>query len=635
MAEAVEWLADGWPRSPRFDDIYRSEAGALAQARQVFLHGCGLPQAWAGQAQWRVLETGFGLGMNFLATWLAWKTDPERPRLLHFVSVEAFPVGAADLLRSAAAHPELQPLAEALARQWQGLLPGFHRLAFEDGRVLLTLCIGEVQPMLRELAFETDAVFLDGFSPQRNPAMWEVHTLKAVARLCRRGTRMATWTVARAVRDGLEQCGFAVAKAPGLPPKRDSLSGEFNPRWEPRRPRTPEPAPMAAARCAVVGGGIAGAAVAASLARRGWQVQVLDAAARPAAGASGLPAGLLAPHVSPDDSLLSRLTRAGVRATRQQMQALLQAGFDWDASGVLEHRVDGSPGLPPAWRTPDLAAAARDWTQDATPGQRQQAGLPAADDSDDGTAPALWHGSAGWLQPARLVEAWLAQPGIRWQGKACVAQLEHDGEGWQLHDAQGGLLARADLVVLAAGPASRTLAALRPGLPALPLQAIRGQVSWAPHQPGDREALPPFPVNGHGSLIPALPLATGPVWLTGASFERDSADLQPRAADHLANLERLQALLPQAAHQLAAAFKEGRVQAWTGVRCASPDRLPLVGPLDPAHQPGLWVCTAMGSRGLTLAALCAELLAARLHGEPAALERQLAQALAAGRWIRP
>src|SRR5438034_6086061 len=134
MSEAVEWLPDGTPHSPRFGDIYRSSTGGPAQARHVFLHGCGVPAAWAGRTQWRILETGFGLGLNFLAAWRAWKDDPRRPRLLHFVSIEAWPVAAADLLRSAKPHPELESLAQALAAQWFGLLPGIHRLAFEEGQ---------------------------------------------------------------------------------------------------------------------------------------------------------------------------------------------------------------------------------------------------------------------------------------------------------------------------------------------------------------------------------------------------------------------------------------------------------------------------------------------------------------------
>lgn len=619
MPERIEWLDDGTaggsPYNPRFGDRYRSESGGLAQAREVFLKGCGLPAAWARQPQWCVLETGFGLGLNFLVTWAAWKADPLRPRLLHFVSTEAFPASADDALRSAQNHPELTALAQQLQHQLWGLLPGVHRLAFEGGQVLLTLCIGDAKAMLREQVFEADSVYLDGFSPQRNPDIWDLHTCKAVAHCCRRGTRMATWTVARSVRDALAQCGFVVEKVPGLPPKRDRLQGEFNPSWEPKKNR-PSPRRHAPGRCVVIGAGLAGAAVAASLARRGWQVLVLDAAAAPAAGASGLPAGVIAPHVSPDDSLFSRLTRSGVRATLQQAQTLLQVGSDWRCCGVLEHCVQHERTRPAAWQN-EWADAARDWTRPANPEQLAQAGLPPA-------TPALWHVRAGWIKPAALVNAWLATPGVQWRGDAVVARwLRQDG-AWQVLDAAGQELARAELVVLAAGYASRALAAGAGRH--LALQAVRGQVSWAWHGPGVADGLPPFPVNGYGGLIPAAPLSSETdrlAWITGSSFERDNTSTEARADDAQHNFSRLQTLLPAAARQLAVQFENSQVNAWAGVRCATPSHLPALGPL----APGLWLCSGMGSRGLAFAALCGELLAARLHVEPLPMTRRLADAL--------
>ncbi|MEO8024555.1 FAD-dependent 5-carboxymethylaminomethyl-2-thiouridine(34) oxidoreductase MnmC [Polaromonas sp.] len=616
MRELIEWLPDGTPYSPRFGDRYRSELGGLAQSREVFLHGCGLPALWAGQPQWRILETGFGLGLNFLVTWQAWKADPSRPRLLHFVSTEAYPAGAVDVLRAAAAHPELLPLAEQLQAQCWGLLPGLHRLVFESGLVLLTLYIGDTRAVLREQAFEADAVYLDGFSPAKNPGMWDIHTLKAVARCCRRGTRIASWTVARSVLDGLAQVGFAVKKKPGLPPKRDNLQGEFNPRWELRRAR--HATPVQPTTCVVIGAGLAGAAAAASLARRGWQVLVLDAHGTPAGGASGLPAGVLVPHVSPDDSLLSRLSRYGVRATLQQAEALLREGQDWQARGVLERRLDGSIGLPADW-----PEAGRDWSEVALPAQKTQAGLDAA------TA-ACWHHRAGWIKPARLVGALLAQPGIEWRGGVQVARLERSAATglWTVLDAKAQPLAQAGLVVLAAGYASRLLVDA-----GLPLQAIRGQMSWGLRQVADESVFPAFPVNGNGSFIPAVPSGGQTMWLAGAGFQRDRDDSEIDPQDQRANLERLQSLLPATAARLAPAFQEGSVQAWAGVRCASPDRLPLVGPVHAGVLPGLWFSTAMGSRGLTFAVLGGELLAAGLHGEPLPLENRMAQALAPQRFL--
>ena len=622
MAERIEWLEDGTaggsPYSPRFGDRYRSEGGGLQQAREVFLKGCGLPAAWAGQPQWCVLETGFGLGLNFLVTWRAWKADPQRPRLLHFVSTEAFPASADDVLRGAMTHPELIPLAHALKAQFWGLLPGVHRLVFEGGQVLLTLCIGDAKAMLRELSFDADSVYLDGFSPQRNPDIWDVHTFKAVARCCRRGTRIATWTIARSVRDALAQCGFVVQKVPGIAPKRDNLQGQYQPAWEPKNPR-PSPPRRTPAQCIVVGAGLAGAAVAASLARRGWRVTVLDAAGAPAAGASGLPAGVLAPHVSPDDSMLSRLSRSGLRAMLQQAGALLASGSDWQATGVLERCLEHPRRMPAAWQPGQpLSDAASDWTRLATPEQLGLCGL-AAD------SPALWHAKAGWIKPASLVRAWLATPGVTWRGHANAIRLVREVDRWHVLGTAGQELASAELVVLAAGHASGTLADAAGLMAPLALQAIRGQAAWALHAAGTAQAMPPFPVNGHGSLVPLLPLADGMAWVAGSTFERDNTSTALRSEDEAHNLGKLQTLLPVPAQAIARQMEGGQVQGWAGVRCATPSRLPSLGPL--AGQPDLWVSTGMGSRGLTFATLCAELLSARLHGEPLPIEQRLADAL--------
>ena len=525
-------------------------ARGLEEARLVFLRGCGLPDAWASQPQWRILETGVGLGLNFLAAWQAWKEDAQRPRLLHHVCIDASPATAADLLRGVMAYPELVPLAQALAAQWHGLVPGVHRLVFEQGRVLLTLHVREAREVLRKEPFTVDSVFLGAQA-------WDLHTFKALARHCRRGTGVAARSLADDTRRDLAQCGFALQHAGGV----------FSPAWEPKA-RRPQRV-VTPGHCAVVGSGLAGASVAASLARRGWRVTVLDAAKAPAAGASGLPAGLLAPHYSPDDNLLSRLARCGVRLTLQQAEALLHEG-DWQRSGAMERRETGE----------------------------------------------LWHEQAAWIKPAALVGAWLAEPGIEWRGATCVARLERFEEGWRLWDAQGREAARAQLVVVAAAHASGALLG-----DDIALSPVRGQVSWAFRDAAPE--LPPFPLKGNGHFIPTVPLQGRCAWLTGSTYDRDDTGLEDRAVDHSANLERLRALAPEVARQVAPQFESGAVRAWTGVRCTTSDRRPVLAQWDE----GLWVSTAMGSRGLTFAPLCAELLAARLHGEPLPLEHKLAQAL--------
>jgi tRNA 5-methylaminomethyl-2-thiouridine biosynthesis bifunctional protein len=562
----------------------------------------GPPPAWAGRSQWTVLETDFGAGHNFLATWKAWQGDAQRPALLHYVAIQASPLAAGDIASTAQADTALAPLARALALQCWGLVPGLHRLCFEGGHVLLTLGIGEVSPLLRELDFAADAVVLDPRTLRRDPGRRDDHVLKGVARLCRRGTTLTGLAGTPALRAQLATLGFAIDATTDAPSAGPPLRARFDPAWTPRRGRTV--AGRAAGHCLVVGAGLAGAAVAASLARRGWSVEVLDAAPVPAAGASGLPAGLLAPHHSPDDNLLSRLSRAGVRCSLQQLEQLLPQGADWALTGTLEHR----PVAPMAQAGASQPAAA--WTLPAGPALLAQAGLPA-------TTPALWHEKAAWAKPAALVRAWLEQPGVRFLGGQRVAQLQVQPDGrWQARGPQGELLATADLAVVAGALDSAVLARTE-----LPLQPVRGQVSWA--LCGNGLQLPAFPLHGNGHLLPAVPIEGRTVWLSGATYSRGDQALDAREPDHAANLARLAQLAPAAAAQLAPGFAAGQVQAWTGIRCASADRRPLVGCL----HPGLWVSTAMGSRGLTFAALCAELLAARLHGEPLPLARRAAAAL--------
>ncbi len=500
---------------------------------------------------------------------------------------------------------DLKPLAEQLDSQLLGLLPGFHRLVFENGKVLLTLCIGDVPHVLRQLHLEADSIHLNSSMLSDADVLFAT---KAVARLCRRGAKLHIAGQSAPMRAALQQCGFVMAT------DSSQLEAIYDPDWTVKETRLA----VQPGTCIVIGAGLAGAAVASSLARRGWAVTVLDAASHPAGGASSLPAGLLVAHVSPDDNPLSRLSRCGVRMTFQQARAHLQHGTDWGHTGVLQRCFGNDLQNLPAHWTQSPPQAVIDWCYPASARTLMAAGLPAH-------SHALWHAQAGWLKPSALVKAWLAQPGIAWRGDQKVAKIAQAGNGWQVHDAVGNVLAQADMVVVCAGYASQNLM-VSAGVAKPDLQALRGQITLGLRKASD--ALPPFPVNGDGSLIPAVTTADGPMWLLAASYERDVVEAQIKASDHVDNLARLQRLLPSAASALADQFAAGTAQAWAGIRCATPNHLPLVRRAA-TSGPGsrLWTCTGLGSRGLSFAALCGELLAAHLHREPLPVDRKMAIAL--------
>ncbi|HSN34017.1 MAG TPA: tRNA (5-methylaminomethyl-2-thiouridine)(34)-methyltransferase MnmD, partial [Ideonella sp.] len=324
----------GVPRSPHYGDVYHPQAGALGQARHVFLGGNGLPERWRGRADFVVLECGFGLGHNFLATREAWRSDPARCERLHYVAVEQHPLTRADLARVHAGSP-LAPLADELIEQWPPLTPNLHLLRFAHGRLRLLLALADARAVLPELVARVDAFYLDGFAPATNPGMWEPRVFEALARLAAPGATAATWSVARAVRDGLARAGFAVEKAAGFGAKREMTVARFAPRFIARLPpgRVPAARPS---HCLVVGGGLAGCAAAWALTEVGVASTVVDRRPAPAVETSGNAAGVFHGVVTAHDGTHARFGRAAALQATPLGEAMRRArGVRAGSAGLL------------------------------------------------------------------------------------------------------------------------------------------------------------------------------------------------------------------------------------------------------------------------------------------------------------
>ena len=218
---------EGTPISETYGDIYHSAAGGDAQARHVFLAGNGLPARWQGRENFTILETGFGLGINFMATWLAWRNDSSRCATLQFISLEKHPFSVSDLAVAHAAWPEFAPLAKEVQEHWPSLVAGEHRLELDGGRVILTLVFGDAVETLPALETTVDAFYLDGFSPARNPDLWSPALCRSLAHLAVEGATLATWSVAGPVRRALIDAGFVVEKRRGFAGKRQMLVGRY------------------------------------------------------------------------------------------------------------------------------------------------------------------------------------------------------------------------------------------------------------------------------------------------------------------------------------------------------------------------------------------------------------------------
>lgn len=564
------WTDDGQPRSRLYGDVYFSSQDGLAESRAVFLQGCGLPKAWAGRARFTVAELGFGTGLNILALLDLWRAAGPPDAHLHVFSIEAHPISADEAARALAAWPDLADIAQALTDAWPGQARGFHRVDLPDFGATLDLAVMEAEPALRAWSGRADAWFLDGFSPALNPQMWTEDLLALVAQRSAPGARAATFTVAGAVRRGLQSAGFEVDKRPGHGRKRERL--------EARLPGGPQPEPPRP-RVAVIGAGIAGASAARALRALGCEPLLIEGA-HPGAGASGNPAALVTPRLDAGLGPVAELAAQAFGRAVSLYGALSDAVI---ARGVLQ-----------------LAAGERDLDRFARIAASDlfepDALAPLTADQTSARlgepAPAALNLAAALVvEPARALAAWCG-PLLQ----ATVARLEPRGDGWALLDAEGGLLAQAESVILAAGQAS---AELRPDLPLTP---VRGQASWADGVEGVQAAA----WGGY-----ALPTRGG--LLFGATHDRDQTGADVRPADHARNLESLGRALPGLAARLAEAPLHGRA----GIRATTPDRLPVAGAL--AGAPGLFALTGFGSRGFCWAPLLAEHVAALAVGAPSPL----------------
>lgn len=643
---------EGLPFSKLFNDVYFSRNNGLEEKRHVFIEGNHLPERWeamstAGSESFVIGETGFGTGLNFLLTWSLWLRHAPQSATLHFFSCEKFPLKPDDLQTALALWPELQKQSDALIANYPILTPGFHHLKFENGRVNLTLMLGEasdcykqlllcgdiqLEAELRDCFF--DAWYLDGFSPSKNQGIWDLDLLHSLALLSKPGTSLTSYSVASLVRANLAAVGFTVEKTKGFARKNEMTIAHFNSLALAKLKDRTTPWHIAKTvkvkdkKAIVLGAGLAGCYTAHALASRGWQVSLLDAEQKPGLGASGNTQAVLYPKFSAHRSPLTLfMLSAFLYASRSYSQLLQQASLG-QLKGSLQLAYDEKEELSQA----DLQTWLRYYPELGQLLSRERASELAGIELNSS---GLFIPLSGWLNSQALCHHLLQTPGIVWSPGTQVETIHYENNLWQLAGQS------AEILILCNGYQAKQFAETA----GLPIKSIAGQMTLISANSNTSRLKVPLCGDGH-----VLPEHQG-LHAIGASYHLGSTSNCYSDKDDQINLQRLDALVNSTL------WTKDVKGSWSGVRAATTDYLPLVGPVaideqfkaefaslaanskrwlpfSGSYYPGLFICAGFGSRGLTTVPLAAEYLAALINREPCIIPREMAQSLSPARFLR-
>jgi len=583
----VSWQASDAPFAQDYDDVYWSSEGGLAEKQHVFISACQIESRWAQLKQgnrFTILETGFGFGLNFLLTLRAWRSKP-RPlsSRLDYFAFEKHLVSPHELIKMAASF-SLDAELKLFIDHYPMPVPGNHSLWLDDS-ICLHLMIGDIHDQIHDLDGKVDAVFLDGFSPDRNEDMWGDDLVEKLAHRLRPGARVATYSAAGALRRRLMSYGLSTKKLTGFGKKRHMLMAEQSGDWEPDEAKKQT--------IVIVGAGLSGLLCARALKKRGHQVTVIDQHDEPLGALRQIHQIAIYPKLSKSPQPYSNFyLRAYLYYIRH---------CPLNACGRLE-LLDTEQKC--------LYGAA---LAEQMPGLIELIDAPTASArlSIKVDHPALVMSGAGWIKPTQLA----SQQDVL-QGK--VTALNYASGNWNIETSQGSKLT-ATTVILATG--YENLAPLYP----LELMSLRGQ-SLELH---GAEIGPKTVFSGQKTWFP---MADGNSTVSG-TYDRFDDDLKLRPLDTESLLEAVAPYLPDqlGEHRPETIGNTGGV----GIRSATRDRMPVVDQLPDwqklelycqlppiqrtgfeGQAPGLYCSVGFGSHGGTLGPYCAELLARKISGDP-------------------
>ena len=652
----IHFNQENTPVSDKFDDVYFSNQDGLAETHYVFLEGNQLWERWVNyqEAHFVIAETGFGTGLNFFAVTTLFREfrqkHPDSPlKRLYFISFEKYPLLLDALQQAHLAYPQFSHLAQHLQQHWLNPIQGCYRFHFDE--TTLDLWFGDVAENLPQLGdymnSKIDAWFLDGFTPSKNPDMWNEQLYQQMFRFTKPQGTFATFTAASAVRKGLENAGFNIKKRKGFGKKRECLSGQKT-HEKLTALSTPwfysQPANLKEQDIAIIGGGIASLCTAILLVKRGAKITIYCEDEQTALNASGNKQGAFYTQLSDDNERNIRFYIHAFAYGHQFLQWAIQQQIKF------EHKFCG------------VALCAYNEKAENKLNKIAELNLPSdlyqslsqSELSEKVGLPLPFGGSfipqGAWLAPRQLVQhafAFLEKQGVQIKTSQKVTALSQTENGWQIKTAENETFCH-EVVVLANGHKLTEFEQTQK----LPLYPVRGQVSQIPTSANLLKLKTVLCYDGYLTPVDQAKASH----CIGASHVRDNATREFSLTEQQENQQKIQQNIPE---EWTKEVDTSGNLARVGVRCSVRDLTPMMGavphfsaqqtqyqnlfnlrrrkqPIEQAENyPNLYLIGALGSRGLTSAPFLGETLASLIYGEPLPMSEDLIHNLMPNRsWVR-
>src|SRR3989339_875691 len=191
--------------NPVYEQAYHSLSGALSEAKLKYAEPCKIAEK-AKSGSLTILDICFGLGYtSLLAIHTAKASNPKCKIKIYALEMDPQVFGLINKIDMDQEYAAIYNMIKRLSKD---------KLSIKQGGVDLQLHLGDARETILEIKDKAGAVFLDPFSPPKNPELWTEEFFSNIHARMKKSAILATYSCAALVRINLVRAGFDVKDGP-------------------------------------------------------------------------------------------------------------------------------------------------------------------------------------------------------------------------------------------------------------------------------------------------------------------------------------------------------------------------------------------------------------------------------------